>query len=63
MILDETSTTRNYFIGEMGGWSRDQQGWDGDRADVSVTAGMVRLQLLGEKDRDGLRKFKWKIGL
>ncbi|GLB38928.1 hypothetical protein LshimejAT787_0600900 [Lyophyllum shimeji] len=61
MILSETATTRSYFVGELGGSAKDKQGWDGDRADVSVARGMVRLQVVGERERDGLRRMWWKI--
>lgn len=63
MILSETSTKRGFFLGELGGWSPGEQGWEGDQVDISVQAGRVRLQLLGEKDWDGLRKMTWKIKL
>lgn len=63
MILSETATTRSYFVGELGGWSKDKQGWEGDKVDVTVNEGKIRLQLLGEKDWDRIRRFSWKIGL
>ncbi|KAF8068028.1 hypothetical protein FPV67DRAFT_1168884 [Lyophyllum atratum] len=62
MILSETATARSYFVGELGGWAKDKQGWEGDRVDISVARGMVRLQILGERERDGLRRMWWKIG-
>lgn len=63
MILSETGTTRSYFVGELGGWSRDKQDWEGDKVDVSIGEGMVRLQILGERDRDFFRRLWWKMGL
>ncbi|KAG6893735.1 hypothetical protein C0992_008838 [Termitomyces sp. T32_za158] len=61
IIMNETATARSYFVGELGGWSRDKQGWEGDRVDVSVVQGMVRLQFLEEKDRDRLRRVRWRL--
>lgn len=55
--------TRAYFVGEMGGWAREQQSWEGDRVDVGVGAGLVRLQVLGERDLDTVRKVWWRIGI
>ncbi|KAG6828684.1 hypothetical protein H0H87_001263 [Tephrocybe sp. NHM501043] len=63
LIMNETANVRSYFVGELGGWSRDKQGWEGDRIDVGVVRGMIRLQFLGEKDRDRLRRIRWKLGL
>ncbi|KAF8233109.1 hypothetical protein L208DRAFT_909131 [Tricholoma matsutake] len=63
MILSETGMTRAYFVGEMGGWAREQQSWEGDRVDVGVGAGLVRLQVLGERDLDTVRKVWWRIGI
>lgn len=60
-ILSETATARSYFVGELGGWAKDKHGWDGDRVDMSVAKGTVRLQILGERERDGLRRMWWKI--
>ncbi|KAG6917746.1 hypothetical protein DXG01_001284 [Tephrocybe rancida] len=62
IIMNETSNARSYFVGELGGWTRDKEGWDGDKIDVGVARGMVRLQFLGEKGRDGLGKFRWRFG-
>jgi len=61
MILSETGTTRAYFVGEMGGWAKEQQGWEGDRVDVGLAGGLVRLQVLGERDWDAVRKVWWRI--
>ncbi|KAG5650926.1 hypothetical protein H0H81_010518, partial [Sphagnurus paluster] len=63
MILSETALARSYFLGELGGWTRDKQDWDGDQVDVSIARGMLRLQILGERERDGFRKMRWKMGL
>lgn len=63
MILGETGTMRSFFLGELGGWSKGDQDWVGDKVDVLVESGMVRLQIVGEKDWDGVRKLKWSLGL
>jgi hypothetical protein len=63
MILSETGTTRSYFVGELGGWSKDKQGWEGDKVDVTVNEGKIRLQVLGERDSDMIRRIRWKVGL
>ncbi|KAF5383110.1 hypothetical protein D9615_004834 [Tricholomella constricta] len=62
MILSESATARSYFVGELGGWARDKQGWEGDRVDASISRGMVRLQILGERENDGLRRMRWRMG-
>jgi hypothetical protein len=62
MILSETGLTRAYFVGEMGGWGREEQEWGGDRVDVGVGGGLIRLQVLGERDWDTMRRMRWRIG-
>ncbi|TFK68535.1 hypothetical protein BDN72DRAFT_898029 [Pluteus cervinus] len=65
LILNETGTSRSFFLGEVpvGGWDRGEEDWNGDRMDVRVEAGKVRIQLLGEKDLDGWRNLGWRWGL
>ncbi|RDB18412.1 hypothetical protein Hypma_000392 [Hypsizygus marmoreus] len=47
---------RIYFVGEL-------NKWEGDQVDVVVEKGKLRLQIVGERDRDGLRRLGWKLGL
>ncbi|KAF8886773.1 hypothetical protein BD779DRAFT_1471026 [Infundibulicybe gibba] len=63
MILSETTLTRSYFVGELGRWAKTQQGWEGDRVDLVLDSGKVRLQILGEKGWDKLRRLTWKLGV
>ncbi|KAF8641796.1 hypothetical protein AX16_009777 [Volvariella volvacea WC 439] len=60
-ILSEADTARCYFVGEVGGWSKSESSWKGDRVDIYVNSGKVRFQMLGEKDWDMIRKFTWKL--
>ncbi|KAF7325936.1 hypothetical protein MKEN_00444500 [Mycena kentingensis (nom. inval.)] len=55
-ILSEDSTSRAYFIGGLGAGR-----WEGDRAEVNVDDGKVRIQFSGsgERDLDGLRRVGW----
>ncbi|KAJ7512678.1 hypothetical protein B0H11DRAFT_1698588 [Mycena galericulata] len=57
-ILSEDSTTRAYFIGALG-----SARWEGDRAEVRVERGRVRVQFSGggERDLDGLRRVGWEL--
>ncbi|KAJ7717232.1 hypothetical protein B0H16DRAFT_1740742 [Mycena metata] len=56
-ILSEDSTSRAYFIGALG-----MGKWEGDRAEVRVERGRVRVQFSGggERDLDGLRRVGWE---
>ncbi|KAJ7266964.1 hypothetical protein B0H12DRAFT_1230076 [Mycena haematopus] len=56
-ILSEDSTTRAYFIGALGTGR-----WEGDRAEIRVERGRVRVQFsgAGERDLDGLRRVGWE---
>ncbi|KAK7044786.1 hypothetical protein R3P38DRAFT_3258874 [Favolaschia claudopus] len=56
-ILSEDSTSRMYFIGALGSGR-----WEGDRAEVKVERGRVRVQFSGgrERDWDGLRRVGWE---
>ncbi|KAF8641792.1 hypothetical protein AX16_009775 [Volvariella volvacea WC 439] len=60
-IMSEMSTTRSFFLGELGGWSNNDENWAGDSVEVSVHKGKVRLQLAGEKDWDGFRRLRWRV--
>jgi hypothetical protein len=57
-ILSEDSTSRAYFIGALG-----SERWNGDRAEVRVERGRVRVQFSGggERDLDGLRRVGWAL--
>ncbi|KAJ7634799.1 hypothetical protein FB45DRAFT_909886 [Roridomyces roridus] len=57
-ILSEDGTTRAYFIGTLG-----SARWEGDRAEVCVERGRVRVQFsgTGERNLDGLRKVGWGL--
>ncbi|KAJ7485368.1 hypothetical protein FB451DRAFT_1431295 [Mycena latifolia] len=57
-ILSEDSTSRAYFIGALGTGR-----WEGDRAEISVERGRVRVQFsgAGERDLDGLRRVGWEL--
>jgi hypothetical protein len=57
-ILSEDSTSRAYFIGALGSGR-----WEGDRAEVRVERGRVRVQFSGggERDLDGLRRVGWDL--
>lgn len=56
IILSETSTTRGYFVGVLGEWSKE-----GDRIDLKVSKGRVRIQYEGEKDLDKIRQVGWQV--
>ncbi|TFK68537.1 hypothetical protein BDN72DRAFT_898030 [Pluteus cervinus] len=60
-ILNETSSSRTYFVGEVGGWSKSELSWKGDKVDVILNSGKARFQMFGEKDWDSLRKITWKF--
>ncbi|KAJ7185576.1 hypothetical protein C8R46DRAFT_1061035 [Mycena filopes] len=55
-ILSEDSTSRTYFIGALSTGK-----WEGDRAEVRVERGRVRVQFSGDGERnlDGLRRLRW----
>lgn len=57
-ILNEDSTARAYFIGALG-----NARWEGDRAEVRVERGRVRVQFSGggERDLDRLRRVGWGL--
>ncbi|KAJ7686661.1 hypothetical protein B0H17DRAFT_1204089 [Mycena rosella] len=57
-ILSEDSTSRAYFIGALGTGR-----WEGDRAEIGVERGRVRVQFsgAGERDLDGLRRVGWDL--
>ncbi|KAJ7064855.1 hypothetical protein C8F01DRAFT_1249863 [Mycena amicta] len=57
-ILSEDSTSRAYFIGALGAGR-----WEGDRAQVNVDHGKVRIQFSGpgERDLDDLRRVGWDL--
>ncbi|KAJ6488027.1 hypothetical protein C8R45DRAFT_827309 [Mycena sanguinolenta] len=56
-ILSEDSTSRTYFIGALGTGR-----WEGDRAEMRVERGRVRVQFSGpgERNLDGLRRVGWE---
>jgi hypothetical protein len=56
-ILSEDSTSRAYFIGAL-----ETGRWEGDRAEMRVERGRVRVQFSGggERDLDGLRRVGWE---
>ncbi|KAF8896391.1 hypothetical protein BD779DRAFT_1668189 [Infundibulicybe gibba] len=62
-ILSETQTQRSYFVGDLGGWSKTEQRWEGDRATLVTDNGFVRVQMVGEKSADGWRRWKWGVGM
>ncbi|KAJ7126142.1 hypothetical protein C8R44DRAFT_874510 [Mycena epipterygia] len=57
-ILSEDSTSRAYFIGALGTGR-----WEGDRAEINVERGRVRVQFSGgaERDLDGIRRVGWEL--
>ncbi|KAF7318975.1 hypothetical protein HMN09_00233500 [Mycena chlorophos] len=57
-ILSEDSTSRTYFVGALAA-----RKWEGDRAEVNVHGGKVRIQFSGsgERDLDGLRRVGWDL--
>lgn len=48
-------------MGELGGWAKSEQGWVGDQVDVGVNCGKIRIQFVGEKDLDVLRRVCWRV--
>lgn len=60
-ILRESGMSRCYFVGEVGGWSKSDPLWKGDKVDVWLNSGRVRFQMFGEKDWDLVRKLTWKF--
>jgi len=49
-------------VGATGGWGREQQEWTGDRVDVGVGGGFIRLQVLGENSWNVVRRMRWRMG-
>ncbi|KAF7356146.1 hypothetical protein MVEN_00945300 [Mycena venus] len=58
-ILSEDSTSRAYFIGAL-----EAGRWEGDHAEMRIERGKVRVQFSGggERDLDGLRRVRRKLG-
>ncbi|KAF9490321.1 hypothetical protein BDN71DRAFT_1454428 [Pleurotus eryngii] len=64
VLLRETTDSRSYFIGEMGGWVKNEDNWEGDEIVASVEQGLVRAQFEDEKGQDLFRNLLWKyVGL
>ncbi|KAF7430396.1 hypothetical protein PC9H_006101 [Pleurotus ostreatus] len=60
VLLRETTDSRSYFIGEMGGWVKNEDNWEGDEIVASVEHGLVRAQFEDEKGQDLFRNLLWK---
>ncbi|KAF4582536.1 hypothetical protein EYR38_002662 [Pleurotus pulmonarius] len=60
VLLRETPDSRSYFVGEMGGWVKDENNWEGDEIVASVEHGLVRAQFEDEKGQDLFRNLLWK---
>ncbi|KAJ8514819.1 hypothetical protein ONZ45_g7671 [Pleurotus djamor] len=60
VVLRETNDSRSYFVGEMGGWMKGENTWDGDEVIATVENGLVRAQFQDENASDMVRKVLWR---